>query len=61
VPGFLPLVPPDAPAFLRRFVLSQVMGPPLGRLPSGTRRPVRPEGVAAPAPEARTPRPDETP
>ena len=52
--GLARLVPTDAPAFLRRFVLSEVFGPPLGRLPGRRDRGfVAP--IAQPSPD---PRPD---
>jgi hypothetical protein len=67
VPGLFPIVPHDTPAFLRRFVLSEVLGPPLGRLPTGRRDarapaaggPARPAPTEAP-PATDEPRPDRT-
>jgi hypothetical protein len=62
--GLPPLVPKEAPAFLRRFILSEVLGPPLGRLPTGARA-QSPKPAANPVPDAPetsgVPRPSERP
>lgn len=49
----LTLLPKDAPAFLRRFVLTQVLGPPPGLAGWAARRPASaPPGAPPPKPPA---------